>query len=217
MNEVDAHFQAALVLAELTFDRAWGEEEAKAAALAERQALELELQIAKAAFTSGKPPAPRPSAKVTAVEAYGLPRREKKGARTSGGGGRAQGSRIPGGRGSGGVGSQGRQNPFERHLIAELDAMLPNPKPNSKPNPRPNVKPHLKPLRGASSPHLCGSAPAPGAVPGAAKAAPAAALRRSTSAATYTTHTTTYTTQFEQPTRPSAVAARRGDPGAQGA
>ena len=112
------------------------------------------------------------------MEAYGLPRREKKGARTSGGG--AQGSRIPGGRGSGGGGSQGRQNlgsgssqgrqnPFERHLIAELDAMLPSPKPNPKPNPRPNVKPHLKPLRGASSPHLRGSAPAPGA----AKVAPA--------------------------------------------
>ena len=46
VNEVDAHFQAALVLAELTFDRAWGEEEAKVAALAERQALELELQAA---------------------------------------------------------------------------------------------------------------------------------------------------------------------------
>ena len=46
VNEVDAHFQAALVLAERTFDRAWGEEEAKAAALAERQALELELQAA---------------------------------------------------------------------------------------------------------------------------------------------------------------------------
>ena len=167
VNESDAHFQAALVLAERTFDRAWGGEEAKVAALAERQALELELQIAKAAFTSGKPP-PRPSAKVTAVEAYGLPRREKKGARTSGGGGRAQGSRIPGGRGSGGGGSQGRQNPFERHLISELDAMLPSPK-NPKPNPRPNVKPHLKPLRGASLPHLRGSAPAPGA----AKAAPA--------------------------------------------
>ena len=46
VNESDAHFQAALVLAERTFDRAWGEEEAKAAALAERQALELELQAA---------------------------------------------------------------------------------------------------------------------------------------------------------------------------
>ena len=43
----DAHFQAALVLAERTFDKAWGQEEAKAAALAERQALELELQVAE--------------------------------------------------------------------------------------------------------------------------------------------------------------------------
>ena len=45
VNKSDAHFQAALVLAERTFDKAWGEKEAKAAALAERQALELELQV----------------------------------------------------------------------------------------------------------------------------------------------------------------------------
>ena len=45
VNKSDAHFQAALVLAERTFDKAWGQEEAKAAALAERQALELELQV----------------------------------------------------------------------------------------------------------------------------------------------------------------------------
>jgi hypothetical protein len=38
-------FQAALVLTERTFDKAWREEEVKAAALAERQALELELQV----------------------------------------------------------------------------------------------------------------------------------------------------------------------------
>jgi hypothetical protein len=33
------------VLTERTFDKAWREEEVKAAALAERQALELELQV----------------------------------------------------------------------------------------------------------------------------------------------------------------------------
>lgn len=115
-------------------------------------------------------------------------------------------TRNPGVRGSGG-GSQGRQNPFERYLIAELDALL---KPNLKSSTEPS-RPRLtgSAPRGASSlPHLRGPAP----VSGAAKAA---ALQRGTSAATHAT----YTTQFVHvvPSRPRAVAAWCGDLGAQSA
>ena len=51
VDKSDAHFQAALVLAERTFDKAWGEEETKAAALTERKALELELQVAELEYS----------------------------------------------------------------------------------------------------------------------------------------------------------------------
>ena len=111
-------------------------------------------------------------------------------------------TRNPGVRGSGG-GSQGRQNPFERYLIAELDALLkPDLKSSIEPS-HPRLTGASAPRRASSLPHLRGPAP----VPGAAKAA---ALQRGTSAATHAT----YTTQFVhvvQPARPRAVAAWRGD------
>ena len=116
-------------------------------------------------------------------------------------------TRNPGVRGSGG-GSQGRQNPFERYLIAELDALLkPDLKSSIEPS-RPRLTGASAPRRASSLPHLRGPAP----VPGAAKAA---ALQRGTSAATHAT----YTTQFVHvvPARPRAVAAWRGDLGAQSA
>ena len=65
---VDDDFRVALVRAGREFEKAWGEEEAKEAALAERQSLELELQAAKAArdaISPGEQPAlppPRPAA-----------------------------------------------------------------------------------------------------------------------------------------------------------
>jgi hypothetical protein len=119
-------------------------------------------QIAKAAFSSGEQPAPplRPSATVRgAVAPPGLQGGQvTKGACT----------RSPGVRGSSG-GSQGRHNPFERYLIAELDAML---QPNLKSSIEPS-RPRLTGAGASSSPHLRDSAP----VPAAAKAA---ALRWST-------------------------------------
>ena len=152
-------------------------------------------QIAKAAFSSGEQPAPPLRASATVRGAVAPPGLQggqvTKGACT----------RSPGVRGSNG-GSQGRHNPLERYLIAELDAML-------QPNLKSSIEPSRPRLTGAcasSSPHLRDSAP----VPAAAKAA---ALRWSTSAATHAI----YTTQFVQPTRPSAVAARCGNLGAQSA
>lgn len=117
-------------------------------------------------------------------------------------------TRNPGVRG-GGAGSQGRQNPFERYLIAELDALLtPNLKSSIEPS-RPRLTGSSAPRSASSLPNLRSQVP----VPGEAKAV---ALQRGTDAATHTT----YTTQFVhvvQPARPRAVAAWCGDLGAQSA